>query len=808
MTTTPTFTMPNMTNLKQKPIICNYASLNCNSLVKTNNPNRQTDYLSFLRQQRFSILSMQETHATADNIPSLEKQLHACQYIWTPHCGIASFSSDFQLTPIHPTTFTSDRYILCKVTHPHHFYEPFYILNLYAPASSTILRREFFHAVYQMIEDQNHELDRDRMIISGDFNYSYQRTQSLSSNTSARWLAMLEEYFYNSMHVNDLTDIPTFQRLSSQQSITSTIDYIFLGRGSQNLLKDTHIMRLNDQWSDHSVLSITWMVGRSKTGPGLWRANPAYAKHKEFCKHLEGRLTELVESLDSGSSAQQQWEEIKAETKKVIQSYGKKYVSWRTNTLRFLEQKRNRFLRSKPSVALKHHFLTSIDPIIASLQQELCDVTALKAGVRWRERGEKSASYLKKLHHQRENQQFMVAIQQDERDGAPPSSTSDPSLMQHQARSFYQALYQIDPVGDDQIDQYLATIQDLPQLDELAQTNLMATFELDDLLAQAARCPRQSSPGDDGLSYTYLTIIFRFRRIQPIILQVYNDALQHTVFPPSWNAIRVRLLPKKGDLTSLKNWRPISLINCDGKIFTRLLTQRLSPIMNAIINPQQTGFINGRFIGENGMVLHLLLQQARQQRDPGIGLLLDQEKAYDRVHPDYLRKTMLAFGFPSLFVECVYSLFFNNLVQININGVFTADVIQERGLRQGDPMSPLLFNLAIEPLLLSIQQDPQYQGYQPTLDDHTTSIYHPAPIKCLAYADDICAIIKDPSDFTRLWNHMSSYSAVSNARFNSHKTEAFSLSGAIDVSWSDILASHDITCYHNKINCNWIFWKI
>ncbi|KAI8328768.1 hypothetical protein BC941DRAFT_519117 [Chlamydoabsidia padenii] len=71
--------------------------------------------------------------------------------------------------------------------------------------------------------------------------------------------------------------------------------------------------------------------------------------------------------------------------------------------------------------------------------------------------------------------------------------------------------------------------------------------------------------------------------------------------------------------------------------------------------------------------------------------------------------------------------------------------------------------------------DQQYQGFQPMHDDPTVSNYHPEPIKCIAYAVDVCVIIKDQHDFDRLWTHMNNYSSVSNARFNTNKTEAFSL---------------------------------
>jgi hypothetical protein len=138
----------------------------------------------------------------------------------------------------------------------------------------------------------------------------------------------------------------------------------------------------------------------------------------------------------------------------------------------------------------------------------------------------------------------------------------------------------------------------------------------------------------------------------------------------------------------------------------------MAKVANQIIQPTQTGFMKGRFIGDNGLALLLLLQQARYRKYQGIGLLLDQEKAYDRVHPLYLVKVLEAFGFHPRFIQCVHGLFFGNSVQVNVNGYFSPSVEQQRGLRQGDPLSPILFNLALEPLLIAINQDSYIEGYQ------------------------------------------------------------------------------------------------
>ncbi|OBZ81689.1 hypothetical protein A0J61_10262, partial [Choanephora cucurbitarum] len=95
------------------------------------------------------------------------------------------------------------------------------------------------------------------------------------------------------------------------------------------------------------------------------------------------------------------------------------------------------------------------------------------------------------------------------------------------------------------------------------------------------------------------------------------------------------------------------------------------------------------------------------------------------------------------------------------------------------------------PLLLSIVQDPAYKGYISVHQDQRQQI------KCLAYADDICVFVKDREDFSRLQIHLQAYGAVSNARFNQHKTEAFALDGRVSPTWQSILQEHRISQYYH-----------
>jgi exonuclease III len=791
-----------------KNILCNYASLNSNSLVKSGKIQIQSDYIRYLKLQQLDIICFQETQAkTPEIIHSLNIHFQHHAAIWTKHVGIVSFSSNYQITAINTSQFfEDDRFQLCRIEHPQNFYENFYILNIYATASSNPNRREFFSKLAAMLYELQFTIDFNRLIISGDFNYSLLRNGTLTTTTSTNWLLLLDQYFYNTMQMNDLTEIPTFQRTRNDTSVSSVIDYIYFGKGLQNHLQNTKISRLKAEWSDHSLLQTTFIAGQSPTGPGIWRANPIYASHPELQTLINDKIQNLLlflQKTNSSLTSAEKWDRVKSATKKVIKNYGYEYVHWRQHTIKQLERKRNRILRGKPSAALKQQLISPIDIQLGQLQQELSTIAGLKAGARWREKGERDAGFLKRMYHQRTTQQFMTAIKRPNNEGtihisveSPISTenTSDPIEMRELARQYYQKLYTLDHVEENDIDRYLNTIQFNKKVDQRDNGRLLARITISDLIEQVKRSPKQSSPGDDGLGYQYLQILFSNTMLQPLLLEVYNNALNAETIPLSWKDIRVRLLPKKGDLSDLKNWRPISLINCDAKIFSRVINDRIGQAANKVIQASQTGFMRGRFIGENGLLLHLLLNQARYHQYSGIGLLLDQEKAYDRVHPNYLMKVMANLGFDSRFIKCIRTLFFGNSVQVNVNGFFSPTVIQERGLRQGDPISPILFNMALEPLLLAIQQDEAIIGYQYTAN----GLKH--HVKTIAYADDICAILNSQEDFNKVQHHIAQYSRVSNAKFNQSKTEAFSLNGNKDNGWSTFLHQENISTYFTKFS--------
>ena len=111
----------------------------------------------------------------------------------------------------------------------------------------------------------------------------------------------------------------------------------------------------------------------------------------------------------------------------------------------------------------------------------------------------------------------------------------------------------------------------------------------------------------------------------------------------------MNIIPKKDkDIRYLKNWRPISLLNTDYKILTKLLSTRLQNVISTIVATDQTGYIKNRYIGENIRTVVDVIDYLKEYNKPGILLQLDFEKAFDSVSWNFLYMALKQFGFEKI----------------------------------------------------------------------------------------------------------------------------------------------------------------
>ena len=203
------------------------------------------------------------------------------------------------------------------------------------------------------------------------------------------------------------------------------------------------------------------------------------------------------------------------------------------------------------------------------------------------------------------------------------------------------------------------------------------------------------------------------------------------LFKP-FNFTLVTLIPKVHSPKNVKEYRPIACCTLFYKIISKVITQRLYGVIHSVISESQAGFIPGRKIGDNIILAHELVKAyARKNVSPRSMLKIDLQKAYDSVEWPYLEQVMESLGFPELFTHWVMQCVKTVNYTIVVNGQNTQRFDAAKGLRQGDPMSPFLFTIAMEYFsrLLKGRKDEKNFKYHPKCSK--LDITH------LCFADDL-----------------------------------------------------------------------
>jgi hypothetical protein len=168
----------------------------------------------------------------------------------------------------------------------------------------------------------------------------------------------------------------------------------------------------------------------------------------------------------------------------------------------------------------------------------------------------------------------------------------------------------------------------------------------------------------------------------------------------------ITLIPKIQNATKIQQYRPIYVLNVSFKIFTKVGTNRLNMVAKIVVSPMQTAFMPGRNIMEGVVVLHETIHELHTKKQYGVIFKIDFEKAYDKVKWSFLHQTLRMKGFSPKWCRWVESMVTGGSVRI------------KRGLRQGDPMSPILFDIVADMPALLINRakaDGQIRGVTPTL---------------------------------------------------------------------------------------------
>ena len=163
-------------------------------------------------------------------------------------------------------------------------------------------------------------------------------------------------------------------------------------------------------------------------------------------------------------------------------------------------------------------------------------------------------------------------------------------------------------------------------------------------------------PGTDGFTSEFYE--FFWPELCTEMIASFNYAFHSGTLSISQKRGIISRIPKKDKDTSLlENLRPISLLNVDYKILTKVIAKRLEKLLPKIINPDQTGYVKGRYIGENVRLIQDIMFYTKRMNSPGIAIFLDFRKAFDSIEWEYLKAVLKAFNFGPNFLNWIYVLY-------------------------------------------------------------------------------------------------------------------------------------------------------
>lgn len=641
---------------------------------------------------------------------------------------------------------------------------PVILANIYAPNWDD---GAFFTKVFSRIPN----IDTHRLILGGDMNcvlspsLDRSSTKQMAPTKAASTISLFLETY-------GIADIWRFQNPTSRtysffspvHKTYSRIDYFFVDKNLLPLITecDYHAIVI----SDHAPLVMILNIPNSHSNYRPWRFNTLLLSDETFVKFVSIQINIFLEfNQTPGMSSSVVWESMKAYLRGQIISYSAQ-----------LRKAQNERLERLTTDILNIDMLIASTPTPDLLKQRLMLQTEFnllstrhaenlinKTRYRTYEFGEKTGKILAHQLRQKTAAQSIPEI----KDKFGIKHTDHVEINQC-FQDYYSKLYTSESHNNKSLFDSFFDKLTIPSIDKETAADLEDPFSLQELITAAKSMQNGKSPGPDGFpSEFYKTFA---DQLAPILLLVFDETFESGSLPPTMRQAVISLILKK-DKPPLEcgSFRPISLLNVDSKLLAKILARRLEIILPSIISDDQTGFIKNRHSFFNLRRLYNILYDPTPPDTPEVIISLDAEKAFDRVEWDYLFYTLDRFGFGPKLISWIKILYFSPLAAVRTNSTLSPFFSLRRGTRQGCPLSPLLFAVAIEPLAAAIRSETGIKGIQRGTIEHKVSLY----------ADDMLLYISDPLiSIPKTIDLLNAFGRISGYKINLQKSELMPVNAA------------------------------
>ena len=718
----------------------------------------------FIEQNNIDILLMQETFV--DNLrlaKSIEKTLELeNKIIWnfgrSDSCGVAillikdniqieKFHSDFYGRVIH-LDFTTDGF------------ENFRIVNAYFPSESAE-RLEFLNSFSQ------HITGAKNVIIGGDFNFILDpNLDKLGGNLQKGTIG--SKTFKTIVDKFDLTDC--FRHINpNKKSVTWTRSNVATGNDKPNYdMIGTRIDRFYISkymcnsintfdtipcvCSDHSFIKMNLTANSGiDIGKSYWKFNDQLLDDINFLNYFEKFWKFISETKEI---TLKWWDHMKYQIKIFCIDYSKSKNKEQFGEFKKLKKQYSTLdLESTSDL----HTFNAIKLRVKEIEDNILRGSMIRSKTQSIQENEKPSAYFFQKEATISKNKTIKTIQHN------TNTYNNSKDILTCFRSFYETLYSEEPV-DSSLN--FLFFDDLPKIDQSDNLFLEKKIEKDEILHALKEMKPNKSPGSDGLTNAFYLKFFHL--FGDVLCKIINLAYETGELSETQKLSYITLICKDETRSEeMKCYRPISLLNIDYKIISKIITVRLGKVLPKIIGIDQTCSVKGRSIFDNLHLIRNIVDYVDQKNLAASFICLDQEKAFDRVSRSYMFDALTAFGFNSNFIKWVKLLYNDISSSVIVNNHISQAFPIKRGVRQGCSLSMPLYVICFEPFAHKIRNSDDIKGINMP---GTTS-----QVKLSLFADDSTAFLTTDSSIRKYLHWVKLFGQISGAKINYEKSKGMYL---------------------------------
>ena len=539
----------------------------------------------------------------------------------------------------------------------------------------------------------------------------------------------------------------------------SRIDYWLISDDLSNHISEVKIEP--SVLTDHKVISLYINLAnttqRTKHNTGYWKLNNMLLKDDLLRQSIKATIAENWEKAKNCNSFGIHWEYAKFQIRLLAIKRGKEIAKDKNI-------KEENILKEIINIYGKEVLCEHDKDSLCKLQMDLDSIyedkargAFIRSRKKWLEEGEKNCKYFYNLEKRNANFTSLFKLKVN------GQVSEDPNVISSCVAHFYEKLY-TSKIDLGSSSDFLSTIKEnAKHISEDLKEVCDHEITLCELKMNIAKLKDNKAPGNDGLSSEFYK---EFQDdISEFLLCVFKEAIENGKLPPSMSQGLISLIPKPDkDRLSLDNWRPITLINNDSKLLASIFAKRLKACLHSIIDDCQSGFMNGRHIGNNVRLILDLIDYREFLNEDSFILFVDYYKAFDTVEHQFIFDVMDFFGFGDYFKRAIRTMYHNCNSSVKLPFGTTARFPIGRGIKQGDPAAPYLFLLVMQALSLHIDQN-KFKGIQ----------INGTEIKCSMLADDTTLFLQDKEQIRIVLDCLGKFSNVSGLTLNINKCELFAL---------------------------------